>query len=122
MLLNMCHRSGEKMDIYYSIVMLLIVCGVLHLALLGFTRYYIRKWFWVVELVWEALLGYLNLVPVCLTWLVWKECDSGIYQNTKQTKTELGFCFSIPCLLGLMRGVLHIVILLYFKLFLKFNP
>ncbi len=80
---NMCHRSGEKMDIYYSIVMLLIVCGVLHLALLGFTRYYIRKWFWVVELVWEALLGYLNLVPVCLTWLVWKERDSGIYQNTK---------------------------------------
>ena len=45
---------------------LLLHCNVAYslwsvaLALLGFTRYYIRKWFWVVELVWEALLGYLE--------------------------------------------------------------
>ena len=61
-----------------------------------------------------------NLVPLCLTWCIWKERNQRTFEDLGRSNDQLLALFLVPFLIGLRLGDSHLVILFCYSLALCF--
>ena len=61
-----------------------------------------------------------NLVPLCLTWCIWKERNQRTFEDLGRFDDQLLALFLVPFLIGLRLGDSHLVILFRYSLALFF--